>query len=78
MLCSFFLISNRLCLFQFERFNVYAKFSGKFGGLLSADFTLWLCRSFLGSSLFDWLLFLDRFCIGIHFNQLTDNWCLYC
>jgi hypothetical protein len=78
MLCSFLFISNRLCLFKLERFNVNAKFGGKFSGLFSADFTLWLCCSFLCRSLFDGFLFLDRFCIGIHFNQLADNWCLYC
>ena len=78
MFCSFFFISNRLSLFQLEGFNIYTKFGGKFGSLFSANFTLWLCRSFLRGSLFDRLLFLDRFSIGIHFNQLTDNWCLYC
>ena len=78
MLCSLFFISNRFCFFKLERFNVYAKFGGKFSGLLSADFTLWLCCSFLCSSLFDRFLFPDRLCIGIHFDQLAHNWRFYC
>jgi hypothetical protein len=65
-------------LFKLERFNVYTKFGCKFSCLFSADFTLWLGCSFLGGSLFDRLLFLDRFCIGIHFDQLAHNRRFYC
>jgi hypothetical protein len=65
-------------LLKFERFNIYAKLCCKFCGLFSANFTLWLCRSFLSSRLFDRLFLLDRFCIGIHFDQLAHNWRFYC
>jgi hypothetical protein len=78
MLCSFFLICNRLSLLEFERFNIYAKLCGKFSCLFGADFTLWLGCSFLSRRLFDRLFFLDRFCIGIHFDQLAHNWRFYC
>jgi hypothetical protein len=78
VLGRFFLICNRLSLLKFKRFNVYAEFCGKFSGLFSADFTLWLGCCFLSRRLFDRLFFLDRFCIGIHFDQLAHNWRFYC
>ena len=78
MLGRFFLICNRFSLLKFECFDVYAEFCCKFCGLFSADFTLWLGCSFLSRRLFDRLFFLDRFCIGIHFDQLAHNWRFYC
>jgi hypothetical protein len=78
MLCSLFFIRNRFSLLKFERFDIDAKLCGKFSSLFSANFTLWLSCSFLSSRLFDRLFLLDRFCIGIHFDQLAHNWRFYC
>jgi hypothetical protein len=78
MLGRFFLVCNRLCLLKFERFNIYAELCCKFCGLFSADFALWLCCSFLSRRLFDRLFLLDRFCIGVHFDQLAHYGRFYC
>ena len=78
MLGRFFLICNRLGLLKFERLNIYSELCCKFCCLLWTDLSLWLCCSFLSSGLFDRLFLLDRFCIGIHFDQLAHYWRFYC
>ena len=78
MLGSFFLIGNRLRLFKFERFDINAELCCKLCSLLCAYLALWLCSCFLRCRLFNWLFLLDRFCVGIHFDQLAHNWRFYC